>query len=220
MRPPCRASLPRPPRGLRQGRSWPLLGPVMARLGSARAQRARLVHPAPLHPAPRRGARRWPRRLAWIPVALACTPAPPAAVPTSAPPASPPAALDSSGSPLATPAASEPEDRWAQAAPLETLRGRASYYADSLAGNSTASGEPYDPAALTAAHRTLPFGTVVRVRSLASSRSVVVRINDRGPFGDRRRIIDLSRAAATELEMLRAGVIEVEVDVLERDGQP
>lgn len=215
MRPPCRASLPRPPRGLRQGRSWPLLGPVMARLGSARAQRARFVHPAP-----RREPCRWPRRLAWIPIALACTPAPPAAVPTSAPPASPSAALDSPSSPLATPAASEPEDRWAQAAPLETLRGRASYYADSLAGNSTASGEPYDPAALTAAHRTLPFGAVVRVRSLASSRSVVVRINDRGPFGDRRRIIDLSRAAATELEMLRAGVIEVEVDVLERGGQP
>lgn len=93
--------------------------------------------------------------------------------------------------------------------------GQASYYSDALAGNSTASGEPYDPAALTAAHRTLPFGTRVRVTRLDKDLSVEVRINDRGPFGRRGRIIDLSRAAAERLEMIRAGVVRVRVEVLE-----
>ncbi|NMC69457.1 MAG: septal ring lytic transglycosylase RlpA family protein, partial [Myxococcales bacterium] len=90
-----------------------------------------------------------------------------------------------------------------------------SYYSDTLAGNPTASGEPYDPAALTAAHRTLPFGTRVRVTRLDDERSVEVRINDRGPFGRRDRIIDLSRAAAERLGMIRAGVIRVRIEVLE-----
>ncbi|HMJ16233.1 MAG TPA: septal ring lytic transglycosylase RlpA family protein [Polyangiaceae bacterium] len=95
------------------------------------------------------------------------------------------------------------------------LEGRASYYSDSLAGNLTANGERYDPRAMTAAHRSLAFGTHVRVTRTDTQRSVVVRINDRGPFGEKRRIIDLSRAAATELGMLRAGVVDVEVEVLE-----
>jgi len=98
---------------------------------------------------------------------------------------------------------------------LETLEGEASYYSDSLAGRSTASGEPYDPPALTAAHRTLPFGTHARVTRMGSAQSVVVRINDRGPFGKERRIIDLSRSAAEQLDMIRAGVIEVRVEVIE-----
>ena len=93
--------------------------------------------------------------------------------------------------------------------------GQATWYSDSLAGRSTASGEPYDPQALTAAHRTLPFGTRVRVTRLDHDRSVEVRINDRGPFGRRSRIIDLSRAAAEQLEMLRAGVVRVRLEVLE-----
>ena len=93
-----------------------------------------------------------------------------------------------------------------------TQKGRASYYADSLAGNKTASGEPYDPNAMTAAHRTLPFGTWVVVRS--RGRQVKVRINDRGPFGGKGRIIDLSRAAAEELGMVKAGVVDVTVDVV------
>src|SRR5688500_12593195 len=70
----------------------------------------------------------------------------------------------------------------------QLLIGKASYYSDSLAGKPTASGEPYDPRALTAAHRSLPFGTMVRVRRAQSAREVVVRINDRGPFGDSDRI--------------------------------
>ena len=96
----------------------------------------------------------------------------------------------------------------------EVLRGRASYYSDRLAGNTTASGDVYRPRRLTAAHRTLPFGTMVRVTNLRNGRSVEVRINDRGPFGDRRRIIDLSRRAAEQLDMIRAGVVPVEVEIV------
>jgi rare lipoprotein A len=101
------------------------------------------------------------------------------------------------------------------AQPLAVLDGKAAFYSDALAGRRTASGEPYDPRALTAAHRSLPFGTRVRVVRPASGRAVVVRINDRGPFGDEQRILDLSRAAAEELDMMRAGVIEIRAEVLE-----
>lgn len=85
--------------------------------------------------------------------------------------------------------------------------GLASYYHDSLAGNLTANGERYDPAAPTAAHRTLPLGTVLDVVR-RDGRAVRVRVNDRGPFIEG-RILDLSRGAATALEMLREGVVEV-----------
>lgn len=94
------------------------------------------------------------------------------------------------------------------------LDGRASYYSDSLAGRPTASGEPYDPRALTAASRDLPFGTRVRVTRLDTGATVTVRINDRGPFRDRRRILDLSRAAAERLDMIRAGVVAIRAEVL------
>ncbi len=100
-----------------------------------------------------------------------------------------------------------------------TFEGEASYISDRLAGNSTASGEPYDPQALTAAHRTLPFGTRVRVRRLDTGAEVVVRVNDRGPFVDG-RVIDLSRAAAERLGMLRAGVVDVRVTVLDGEARP
>jgi rare lipoprotein A len=99
--------------------------------------------------------------------------------------------------------------------PLDVLEGRATYYSDALRGRSTASGEPYDPGALTAAHRSLPFGTQVRVVRADSGRSVVVRINDRGPFGNEERILDLSRSAAERLDMIRAGVVRVRAEVLE-----
>jgi len=99
---------------------------------------------------------------------------------------------------------------------LEVLEGRASYYADRFEGRSTASGEPYRARELTAASRDLPFGTVVRVVRVDTGASVVVRVNDRGPFGDERRILDLSRAAAEALDMIRAGVIEIRAEVLER----
>ena len=102
----------------------------------------------------------------------------------------------------------------ADRAPLRVFRGRASYYSDALAGNTTANGDTYDPARLTAASRTLPFGTVVRVVRVDNGKHVTVRINDRGPFGDRRRVIDLSRRAAEALDMIRAGVVDVRVEVL------
>lgn len=92
--------------------------------------------------------------------------------------------------------------------------GYASYYSDALAGRATASGEPYRPEALTAAHRSLPLGTEVRVTRTDTGRAVTVRINDRGPYAGAQRIIDLSRAAATTLAMLRAGVVPVVVEVL------
>jgi len=92
-------------------------------------------------------------------------------------------------------------------------KGLATYYADSLAGNKTASGERYDPGALTAAHRSLPFGTVVDV-TRSDGRSVRVRINDRGPFAGKKRIIDLSRRAAEEIGMIRDGVVAVTIAVV------
>ena len=92
--------------------------------------------------------------------------------------------------------------------------GAASYYADSLQGNSTASGEPYDRNAMTAAHRTLPFDTKVRVTNLDNGTSVVVRINDRGPHVAS-RIIDLSGAAAEKLGMLDAGETVVRIEVVD-----
>lgn len=94
--------------------------------------------------------------------------------------------------------------------------GLASYYSDRLAGRSTASGEPYRPTEFTAASRTLPFGTRLRVTRLDAPKSVVVRVNDRGPFGDHRRILDLSRAAAAELDMIKSGVVPVRADIIGR----
>lgn len=104
--------------------------------------------------------------------------------------------------------------QYAGAPVLRTLRGRASYYHDSLAGNGTANGDVYDPGGFTAAHRSLPFGTIVRVTRIDNGRVVHVRVNDRGPFGRRTRILDLSRAAAEQLDMIRAGVTDVRVEVV------
>jgi rare lipoprotein A len=89
--------------------------------------------------------------------------------------------------------------------------GIASYYADKFQGRPTASGERFDNGRLTAAHRTLPFGTRVRVTNLDNGRSVTIRVNDRGPFV-KGRIIDLSVAAARRLDMLRTGVARVRVE--------
>lgn len=104
----------------------------------------------------------------------------------------------------------------ASAADLAVEDGDASYYSDRLAGNTTANGERYDPEALTAAHRTLRFGTRVEVRRDNGAR-VIVCINDRGPFVGG-RIIDLSRAAAEALGIVRAGVAPVTLRVLGHDG--
>jgi rare lipoprotein A len=103
----------------------------------------------------------------------------------------------------------------APSAPQETVlgRGSASYYASKFNGRRTASGERFDNSDLTAAHRSLPFGSRVRVTNPANGRSVVVRVNDRGPFVDN-RIIDLSYTAAHKLAMTRAGTAFVEVEVI------
>ena len=106
-------------------------------------------------------------------------------------------------------------DKFDGATPVVVLAGQATYYSDSLAGNHTANGEIYDPARLTAASRDLPFGSVVRVIRRDTGAHVVVRINDRGPFGNRKRILDLSRAAARELGMLGRGVAPVRAEVLQ-----
>lgn len=100
------------------------------------------------------------------------------------------------------------------AAPGSVQQGYASFYSDRLEGHATANGEAYDPAALTAAHRTLPFGTRVEVQRVDTGARVEVRINDRGPYAGAQRIIDLSRAAAEALSMIRAGVVAVTVRVL------
>ena len=91
--------------------------------------------------------------------------------------------------------------------------GLASYYADSLAGRPTASGAPYDPHALSAAHRSIPLGSLIRVQR-DDGRSVEVEVNDRGPFGFEDRIVDLSRAAAERLGIVRAGLGRVRLEVL------
>jgi rare lipoprotein A len=96
------------------------------------------------------------------------------------------------------------------------LQGEASYYGSSFAGRRTASGEVFEPARFTAAHRSLPFGTVLRVMRTDTRAVVYVRVTDRGPYGKRGRILDLSTAAAKELGMLSRGVADVRADIVER----
>jgi rare lipoprotein A len=102
--------------------------------------------------------------------------------------------------------------------PGQVQTGIASYYHDSLHGNRTASGQIYDKNQLSAAHKTLPLGSRVRVTDKRTGKSVVVRVNDRGPFV-KGRIIDLSRRAAAELGIIRRGVTPVKVEVLSVAGR-
>lgn len=103
--------------------------------------------------------------------------------------------------------------RMASPEPTKLIVGLASWYGQRHQGRPTASGEAYDMNQLTAAHRTIPFGTRLRVTNVENGRSVVVRVNDRGPHVPG-RILDLSLRAATELGMLGEGVARVEVVVL------
>jgi rare lipoprotein A len=98
-------------------------------------------------------------------------------------------------------------------APAAGMEGLAAYYSDRLDGRKTASGQAFDQSKLTAAHPTLPFGTMVKVTNTRNNRSVVVRINDRGPT-QAGRVIDLSRAAASKLGMLRSGLAPVKLEVV------
>lgn len=99
----------------------------------------------------------------------------------------------------------------------KTQTGIASWYGDKEHNRKTASGERFNKNAYTAAHRTLPFGTMVRVTNLNNGRDVVVKINDRGPF-IRGRIIDLSYAAAKSVGLVKSGVAKVKVDVLSTES--
>ena len=98
---------------------------------------------------------------------------------------------------------------WALPAAADQI-GYASYYKH---GKRTANGERFNPKALTAAHRSLPFGTKVRVINLKTQKSVIVRINDRGPF-KKQRVIDLSLGAASAIGLVHAGIAKVELVVL------
>ncbi|WP_437682909.1 septal ring lytic transglycosylase RlpA family protein [Sorangium sp. So ce131] len=111
---------------------------------------------------------------------------------------------------ISTPIAPASARTAAKGVPIQ--RGRATYYADKFKGRSTASGERYDPRALTAAHRTLPFGALVDVVR-RDGRRVRVRINDRGPF-KRGRIIDLSRKAAERIGLIKDGVTDVTLELI------
>jgi rare lipoprotein A len=95
-----------------------------------------------------------------------------------------------------------------------TLEGIASYYANDFNGKQTSNGETFDMNALTAAHRTFPFGTKVRVTNLENNKTVVVRVNDRGPFKEG-RMMDLSFGAAKEIDLIRTGTARVRLEVLE-----
>lgn len=95
-----------------------------------------------------------------------------------------------------------------------TETGKASYYADKHQSMKTANGEIYDHKLSTAAHKTLPFGTKVKVTNIENGKSVVVKINDRGPF-IKGRIIDLSRSAFNSIASKSSGVIDVKIEVVE-----
>lgn len=98
-------------------------------------------------------------------------------------------------------------------------RGVASWYGPGFHGKKTANGEDYDMHRMTAAHRTLPLGSVLLVRSLTNGRTVTVRVNDRGPFA-KNRILDLSLAAAQTLVMTGAGTDRIELKVVDYQGRP
>lgn len=116
---------------------------------------------------------------------------------------------------LATDQVTVSPDQAAQAGPATPLGGgMASFYGRELAGNRTANGEAFDPGDLTAAHRTLPFGTRLRVTNQRNGMSVVVRVNDRGPYA-RGRVLDLSQAAAERIDMVRTGSAPVTIELLQ-----
>ncbi len=144
----------------------------------------------------------------------AATPAPAAKAAPAAPPAPAAAAPVAAPAPAAAtapaPAAAAPA---ATAAAGDVTTGKAAWYGKKFNGRKTASGQRFNAAAFTAASNTLPFGTMVRVTNVKTKKSVTVRINDRGPKQPD-RIIDVSRAAAAKLGMLKSGTAEVEIKVV------
>jgi rare lipoprotein A len=149
---------------------------------------------------------------------------PPPAQPTEAPPATEEAAkrptnVPETPAPPSTPASKRNKPAPAPAPPGYVEEGNASWYGVPFHGRRASNGEIYDMYKLTAAHRTLPFETMVRVTNLNNGKSTVVRITDRGPFVDN-RIIDLSLAAAREVESVGPGVVPVRVEVLSPGVDP
>jgi len=137
-----------------------------------------------------------------VPSVVAQTAAPAPSAPAAAPaPAVAPA-------PVAAPAAAP-----AAKAAGSVESGKIAWYGRKFTGRRTASGEVFDPDALTMAHRTLPFGTKVKVTNLKNKKSVTVRVNDRGPT-QADRVGDVSLAAANKLGMVRSGVVEAELEVV------
>ncbi len=114
--------------------------------------------------------------------------------------------------PAAPPATTAPASAPTAAAP-SAEGGKLAYYGRKFAGRKTASGERFDPNALTMAHKTLPFGTMAKVTNTANQRSVILRVNDRGP-STADRVGDVSLAAARQLRMTRAGVVEARIEVV------
>jgi rare lipoprotein A len=102
--------------------------------------------------------------------------------------------------------------------PAEALKGLASWYGGVFDGHDTASGERFDMRAMTAAHKTLPFGTLLRVINLRTRKSIVVRVNDRGVL-PAHRVIDLSYAAAEKLQILKSGMAPVKLEVIALGGR-
>lgn len=145
-------------------------------------------------------------RLAFgLAVAFAAQGAALAQVAASAPAAAPAPVI--APAPAAAPTAAAP------AASADVAEGKIAYYGRKFTGRRTASGERFNPEALTMAHNSLPFGTKVRVTNLANKRSVVARVNDRGPTTPG-RIADLSTAAARRIGMLRAGIVDAKLEVV------
>jgi rare lipoprotein A len=119
--------------------------------------------------------------------------------------------------PMAPTAMPPPPESAAEATPPsapDVQVGYATWYGRAFAGRRTASGERFDPAKMTAAHRTLPFGTWVQVTRVDTRASVRVRVTDRGPWGHEDRIIDLSQAAAARIGLTKVGMTRVEVRVV------
>lgn len=96
----------------------------------------------------------------------------------------------------------------------KTFEGTASYYGRKFHGRQTASGETFDMYALTAAHKSLPFGTRLKITNLSNGKEVIVRVNDRGPYV-RGRILDLSYAAAQQLGMIKTGTTRIRAEILQ-----
>ncbi len=135
-------------------------------------------------------------------VATSMTQAQPASAPAAAKPAAPAAA-----------AAAAPAAPAAAAPAAASADGKIAYYGSKFAGRKTASGERFNPGAMTMAHKTLPFGTMVKVTNVKNSKSVVVRVNDRGPTTPD-RVGDVSLGAAQKLRMVRSGVVEAKLEVV------